>query len=449
MRDNSAANNYSAVKSYSTVNARRSKKLNVRGVVVFLHRYMGLALALFLIIAGVTGTAIAFYKELDQALNPELYRIIERKQPVLNADALVQKIAQAYPQAFVNVMMLDRSVGESVRVRLSPLRDPISGKYFVLNYNEIFLDPFDGRILGGRAHGEFHFDRAHLMPFIYSVHYSLYMPDKWGDWLMGIVALIWMFDCFVGFYVTLPARAIRSGSSRKNWWQRWKPAWQIKRGASGTRLNFDIHRATGLWLWLVLFMLAFTGVYFNLTREIFRPVLGWVAPLTPETTTILQQQPQAFAPLKISFEQAIAAAHKVRSPLSQRMVLSYIGLTPDAPGIYRVRFADANRGDANWKFHYENLFIDGATGALVRRVGYDSGTAADKFILWQYPLHSGQVFGFWGRVFIGATGIAVAVLSITGIIIWWRKRRALRVRTVVLAKVLLKMSADLKAQQFS
>lgn len=40
-----------------------------------------------------------------------------------------------------------------------------------------------------------------------------------------------------------------------------------------------------------------------------------------------------------------------------------------------------------------------------------------------YPLHSGRILGLPGRVPVSALGLAVAVLSATGIVIWWRKRR--------------------------
>ena len=42
------------------------------------------------------------------------------------------------------------------------------------------------------------------MPFIYSLHFKLALGMT-GFWIMGIVALVWTLDCFVGFYLTLPA----------------------------------------------------------------------------------------------------------------------------------------------------------------------------------------------------------------------------------------------------
>ncbi|MGQ0594799.1 MAG: hypothetical protein ACT4QB_19835 [Gammaproteobacteria bacterium] len=34
----------------------------------------------------------------------------------------------------------------------------------------------------------------------------------------------------------------------RSWWRRWKPAWLIKR----SRFNYDVHRASGLWVWAML-----------------------------------------------------------------------------------------------------------------------------------------------------------------------------------------------------
>jgi uncharacterized iron-regulated membrane protein len=42
----------------------------------------------------------------------------------------------------------------------------------------------------------------------------------------------------------------------------------------------------------------------------------------------------------------------------------------------------------------------------------------------QFPLHSGEIAGLTGRIVICITGILVAVLSITGVLVWARRRRA-------------------------
>jgi len=52
------------------------------------------------------------------------------------------------------------------------------------------------------------------------------------------------------------------------------------------------------------------------------------------------------------------------------------------------------------------------------------GTAADVFGQLQFPLHSGRILGMPGRILMSAMGLMVAMLSVTGIVIWWRKRKA-------------------------
>jgi uncharacterized iron-regulated membrane protein len=44
----------------------------------------------------------------------------------------------------------------------------------------------------------------------------------------------------------------------------------------------------------------------------------------------------------------------------------------------------------------------------------------------QFPLHSGRIIGLPGRILISVIGVAVAVLSATGLMIWLRKRSARR-----------------------
>ena len=70
------------------------------------------------------------------------------------------------------------------------------------------------------------------------------------------------------------------------------------------------------------------------------------------------------------------------------------------------------------------LYFDGGDGRFLGdRVPWQ-GTAADIFVQAQFPLHSGRILGLPGRILISLMGIVVAALSVTGVVIWARKRRA-------------------------
>lgn len=54
------------------------------------------------------------------------------------------------------------------------------------------------------------------------------------------------------------------------------------------------------------------------------------------------------------------------------------------------------------------------------------GTAGDVFMQWLFPLHTGRIAEWPGRIIISLSGLAVAVLSVTGVVIWAQERRRKR-----------------------
>ena len=50
--------------------------------------------------------------------------------------------------------------------------------------------------------------RENFVSFLYKLHYTMHIPefwgsDRWGMRVLGVIAIIWTIDCFVGFYLTL------------------------------------------------------------------------------------------------------------------------------------------------------------------------------------------------------------------------------------------------------
>jgi uncharacterized iron-regulated membrane protein len=80
------------------------------------------------------------------------------------------------------------------------------------------------------------------------------------------------------------------------------------------------------------------------------------------------------------------------------------------------------------------LYYDGADGRYLGDEEPWQGTAADIFVQAQFPLHSGRILGVPGRILISIMGLVVAALSVTGVIIFARKRSS-RVRSEARATV--------------
>jgi uncharacterized iron-regulated membrane protein len=408
--------------------ARTRRMRPVRALFTGIHRYVGLAMAIFLVITGLTGSLLAFYPELEAALNPQAFRVEPAGRTVLSPDVLIARVEHARPTLRVTGLELPEHPRHSTMLYFEPRLDPSTGQPHVHDGSELFVDPYDGRVLAERHWGAARLDRLHILSFLYSIHTSLHIPGRIGTVLLGIVALLWAIDCFVGFYLTLPARTKSAG---RGWWPRWKLAWQIKRGASFTRLNLDIHRAGGLWFWLVTFVLALSSVALNLGDEVFKPAVRLFGALSADPFDAVGKRPSLPQRMpRIDHTEAAALGRAALSDASGPMYLGYLSYLPDRHA-YWVAFRPAERESRFMALGETWVFVDADTGAVRHRSRFEDATAADTFVELQLPLHSGQAFGLPGRIVICVSGLLVAVLSITGVIIWWKKRRSKRHATAL------------------
>jgi uncharacterized iron-regulated membrane protein len=380
----------------------------VRAALVLLHRYVGLALAGFLILSGLTGSVIAFNHELDAWLNPGLFRAAGegRALPPLE---LAARVVERDPRLQITYLPLRTEPGHTADIFVGSRIDPAIGTAFALDHDEVFVDPATGEVLGRRLWGCC-LARENLLPFLYVLHMNLHAPVLWGPWLMGGVALAWMVDCFVGLSLTFPRG--------RPFLARWTSAWKIKTGGNAYRLNLDLHRAGGLWLWGLLLILAVSGVSLNLGEEVFEPAVSAISPITPTPFDLRQPAPldRPIAPVlslaEVLARATVEAAHRGWSldPYAIYYAAEY--------GIFGVSFGAEHAPGLGSPW----LYVDGVDGRLVGDWVPGQGTVGDIFHQLQFPLHSGQIAGLPTRILVSAAGLAAAAFSVTGVVIWWKKR---------------------------
>jgi uncharacterized iron-regulated membrane protein len=175
----------------------------VRRGLLLVHRWFGLAIAGFLIMAGLTGAVISWDHELDDLLNAHLTQAPASAHPV-PAIELARRHEASDPWSRVTYLPLTPEPGKSLALYVEPRVDPKTGALYELAYNQVFIDAGTGKEVGRREWGKPALTRENLIPFLYMLHYSLHIPamggiDRWGVWLMGVIALVWAVDCFVGF----------------------------------------------------------------------------------------------------------------------------------------------------------------------------------------------------------------------------------------------------------
>jgi len=409
----------------------------MRPFLTLLHRWIGLATAAFLFVAGATGAVISWDHELDDWLNPDLTHA-NSSGPTRPSLELAAEAEARDPRAWATYIPLATEPGKSLTLFVEPRVNPETGRLYDLGYNQVFLDPVTGAELGRREWGRaWPITTETLVSFLYKLHYSLHIPTLWandrlGYWLMGAVALLWTLDCFVGLYLTLPPRRARRVDQApavqrqlaRGFLSRWAPAWKIKNFGSAYRINFDIHRAFGLWTWTLLLVLAFTAVSLNLYREIFYPLMSIISRVTPTPF-----DERALAPPDVPIAPRIPMAEAIalgQAEAGRRGWAEPPGAVFYAAryGIYNLRFFRAGNEHGAAGVGPAELYLDGADGRLLGHRQPWKGTAADIFVQAQFPLHSGRILGLPGRILISAMGLVIAALSVTGVIIWWKKRAA-------------------------
>lgn len=422
---------------------QRVVAVRARSGFALLHRWVGLLMAGFLFFSGVTGAVISWDHKLDEWLNPHLTdaRVSGSALPALE---LARQLEAQHPQVQVTFIPLAVEPGHSSSFGVEPRVNPGTGRLFEPGFNEVFLDPANGAELGKREWGAvWPITRETFVSFLYKLHYSLHLPelwgtDQWGIWLLGVIALLWTADCFVGFYLTLPARPVRRAApasavldeltevapAGKGWWQRWSPSWRVRWRGGSYKLNFDLHRAGGLWTWGLLFIVAFTAFSMNLYREVFFPVMSLVSNVTPSPFDVREPSGK-HAPLTPALEfaevlplaRAEATARGWDEPAGSLFYAREYG-------IYNVSFFHVEDGHGAGGVGHRTLYLDGRDGRVLGAHQPWKGTAADIFVQAQFPLHSGRILGVPGRVLISLMGLVVAMLSVTGVVIWWKKSQA-------------------------
>lgn len=428
--------------------------LTLRQSCLWIHRYTGLAMAAFLIIAGITGTLLAFHDELDDVFNHRLASIEAQHKPPLPIATLHDAVISAYPQYQFSSMPTSVEPNKSAVFSVDRTRGQAADNSPNAPFQEVYVDPFTSEIIGTRDKEEWAW--RNTMYKVFWLHRDLLLGDI-GKLILGIVSLIWTINCFIGFYLTFPRAvstnksqqaALRkpSGKPRASFFKRWLPAWKIRRKTNTFKLNYDLHHAFGLWLWLMLFVIAWSSVGFNL-KSVYQPVMQAMVGLegregkgdkqkkpamdtesiNDEATTIgtnMNSTNKVDKANSIAYlsRQAEIAAQKNGVNVQQLLGIRWV----EEDNQWQMRFK--TNQDIGKKGGASSITVDAQSGRVARvNFGYQSsfGNQADQ---WMATLHMGHISHGIGhllyQMFLALTGLAMVVLSGTGVYLWVKGRQS-------------------------
>lgn len=385
----------------------------MRASLLIFHRWAGLSITLALVLTGLTGAILPYQRELNRMAAPHLWRV-EPPSPharLLTGIELMHRVEdQTGGRVSYMPLVLDPDWAQAIFLSKRP-----GGE--ALGYREVIADPYTGEIRARLRYADLRDGFVNIVPALVNFHYSLALGG-WGRWLLGVAALIWTVECLIGFWLSLPRR--RAGERLSETLKRWQPAWGLRRRQGGTVLAHDLHRATGLWLWPVMLVFAWSAVAFNLdaVHEPVQKLLGAQGLYQPVVNATPDEGPPMTAEQAIAVGERLMAVEAgergftVRAP----MALSF-NPSANAMGYYARTSLDGPTDKGSTV-----VWFDDVSGRLLEFRSPFGATKADAVDKTLRMLHTADFFGWPYKLFVSFVGLATAALAIAGLMMWlWRR----------------------------
>ncbi len=379
-------------------------KIAMRNFWFQFHKWIGILLAIAIIPISLTGAALVWHDALDEALNPQ--RFAETGAPMLAPSAYVAAAKHAIgPDQRVSQLAYPESGTGPVRLVLA--NPPQPGERRPVR-TTLWLDPADGHVIDKARSDE------GAVRFMHVLHGSLFIPG-WGRPIVGWIGVAMLVSSVSGIWLWWPT----VGS--------WVRGLRWRRQNS---INANLHHMLGFWIALPLAVLSLTGAWISFPK-VFSAFDAAPAPAADAKAAgkapgkggekgsggkreAGRPQPPAqplIAPA-LGPDAALAAARQA----TQRPIAS-IGWPTEKSADWEIRTA-GKAGSAT-----PPLTIAVADADAGARIKPNQPNARGPVMQLMRKIHDGTDMGIVWQIIIFLGGIIPAILSVTGLIMWWRSRQ--------------------------
>jgi uncharacterized iron-regulated membrane protein len=363
-----------------------------------IHLWVGLIESLYVIVIGLSGSALVFRQELEQKIEPHLHFVQPASQSA-SWNAVVATICAGNPGFRVEALVYPRQADQSAYVILEPAREKV-GRQQTRTY---YFNPYSGQVLGEENSLE------GPLGWITNLHYYLFAGTS-GLVVNGVMASGLFVLCLTGIVL---------------WWpgiRRWTNALTIRLNSSWRRLNWDLHTVVGLWCSVVLAVIAFTGMYFA-----FPVPIGTVTVLAtggnPKQTAALLAPPRLSKTNNARALSLDEVLQVVKSSFPADTSAAFLMFSDGPDGIYT---AVGYRRDAAPYAQGITLSIDPHSGEILKRVGTTQYPLGMRITQYFYTLHFGSfggngALGILVKILWVILGVVAAALGVTGVLMYWNR----------------------------
>lgn len=345
-----------------------------------MHSWFGLITGIFLLVLGITGSILVYRIELNQWLYDPLLEPNVTSAGV-TLDSIYHNLARRYDHLRGIALISNPDEKNHVyefRVYTS------DDKLYTIDLLGVIVDPRTGKILKEGYYRDF---QKFPVNWIFSFHYSFMLGNP-GMFVTAIFGLTMLLSLITGAMVyrkfIWKALTLRVPIKRKNW----------------RIFSSDLHRVVGVWALVLNILIFFTGFWLN--RFMFEPA-GWkIKPTVVE---------------KVLFQGSVDTSIRTAEAILPGLRPDYIYL-PVKPGDELTIYGKT--GDSGLGTNAIHFASNGTLSSVHRPA------AMRNFASWfdgaHYALHVGNYGGTLVRVVYILVGLTPGLLSITGFMLWWRRR---------------------------
>jgi uncharacterized iron-regulated membrane protein len=340
------------------------------------HSIAGLISGLFILIISLSGAILVFHDELDLLNYPP--PVLRAEHKLASLDSCYSNIKNRYPHAQISHCLIPEGNENSFVFTVYDSsyksgKDPL----------RLFLQPQTAAIQ--KADGV----RTGFLSWVARMHSSFHAGKK-GEWLLGFFALVFLLSTITGM-VLFRRSVVAVLTFRKTVYSR-----------------SNLHQLIGVYALLFNLVIGFSG--FWMQRYVFKKSFYKSYNYTP----VLRSTP----PLTFQFDTAMNVLHDQYPDFTPRVIYFAQG-TQGNTAIYGSRSANSF---IHSKKYADVIYLD-STGMVNRTAFISSIRPGDRYDIINAQIHYGQYGGLPVKIIYAMFGITGAILSITGFIMWIRRRR--------------------------
>jgi uncharacterized iron-regulated membrane protein len=367
---------------------------SARKIWLNVHLWLGLSAGLVLALIGLTGSVLVLNNQLLKIEVGDIFDVAGPLPPHPDVDQWIANARRAYGN-FDLSFVLGPAFGPAGNAAALGAVGPGNTHWLIT------VDPNSGHPLGNYIWED------RFTTFVLRLHAAL---GAYGGWLTrGRDALAWlgvamMVSMATGLYL---------------WWPRnrnWYTAFTLKRGARGRRRLLDLHNLFAVYLYVPLFVIAVTGVYF-LRPDWIDPAISLVSvDRTPDPEALARMSKPGSCPARTTPGQAAALA-LARYPSSQ-LAAVIVPAAQNQPLVVQLAPPD-NLGLKG----QTQVFIDPECPSILTVLDAESAVASEMFKAVVHPLHFNLMMGRFGQAIVFLAGLILPLSWVTGLLLWLDKRK--------------------------